>query len=70
MPVLAEIARASSRRPRDASQATDSGILKMASGSSVTSGSAPIQNIPRQPIRSSRMMASNAAIRLPIGTPE
>ena len=64
------MARASSKRPRDASQATDSGIRTMASGSSVTSGSAPIQNIPRQPIASSRMMASSAASRLPIGTPE
>ena len=52
-------------RPREASQATDSGILKYASGSSVTMGSAPIQNMPRQPMCCISRMASRAASRLP-----
>ena len=64
------MARASSMRPREASQATDSGILKYASGNSVTRGNAPIQNMPRQPMESSSTMARKAAIRLPIGTPQ
>ena len=70
MPVLAETCWASSIRPRLTSQATDSGILKYANGSSVTSGSAPIQNSPRQPIAPSSRMPRSAASRLPNGTPE
>ena len=50
IPVRSDTWRASFMRPRDASQATDSGILKNANGSSVTMGSAPIQNRPRQPM--------------------
>ena len=69
-PVFSESARASSTRPRASSHAGDSGILKKASGSRVTSGRAPIQNIPRHPIPASRMIASRAAIRLPSGTPQ
>ena len=69
-PVFSESARASSTRPRASSQLGDSGILKNASGSSVTIGSAPIQNMPRQPIPASRRMASSAASRLPKGTPQ
>ena len=49
-PVRSEIARASSRRPREPARPTDSGILKYASGNSVNRGSAPIQNMPRQPM--------------------
>ena len=64
-----DIARASSIRPRDASHATDSGILKYASGSSVTMGSAPIQNMPRQPMCCISRIASSAASRLPSGMP-
>jgi hypothetical protein len=69
-PVRWEILRASSMRPREASQLGDSGILTQASGSRVTTGMAPIQNMPRQPICSSSRIASSAASRLPIGTPE
>lgn len=68
-PVRSEIRPASSRRPRLTSQAGDSGILKNASGNSVTNGSAPIQNRPRQPIESSSRMPRSAASRLPNGTP-
>ena len=68
-PVRNERARASSSRPRDASQATDSGIMKYASGSKVTSGSAPIQNMPRHPMSCSSRMATSAARRLPSGMP-
>ena len=69
-PVRSAMARASSMRPREASQAGDSGILTKASGNSVTIGKAPIQNMPRHPIPASTSMASSAASRLPRGTPE
>src|SRR3989441_4692234 len=69
MPVRSDSARASSMRPRAASQATDSGILNQASGSSVTTGSAPIQNRPRHPTCCISSIASSAASRLPSGMP-
>ena len=69
-PVRSDAARACSTRPREASQTGDSGIMKKASGSSVTTGSAPIQNMPRHLIAWSSRMARKAASRLPSGTPE
>ena len=62
--------RPAGRCPGPCSAPTDSGILRNASGKRVTSGNAPIQNMPRHPIWSSSRMASRAASRLPTGTPE
>jgi hypothetical protein len=57
--------RPAGRCPGPCSAPTDSGILRNASGKRVTSGNAPIQNMPRHPIWSSSRMASRAASRLP-----
>ncbi len=68
-PVRSETWRASSSRPREASQATDSGSFQIASGSRVTSGSAPSRNMPRQPMTGSRKIASRADSSEPSGMP-
>ncbi|EWC59247.1 Flagellar hook-length control protein FliK [Actinokineospora spheciospongiae] len=54
-------------RPRHAG---DSGSRHHASGSNTTSGSAPIQNSPRQPIVSNRDSAATVPRTLPSGMPQ